>query len=243
MHRERENLRAALTYCPVDGHLTPAGAAIAGSLHYYWLASTTLTEGRRWLAEAVDAPDLDLPVRARVLWSAAILAFLQNDTDALRCNAGAAYAAALDCGDRGCQGYAHLALGFVALSCGDLPGALSEYRRAGECERAAADAEGVVAVASGLISALGVDGDPDGAAELWREAVQLCKRTGDRWHLSYLMFVDGFHRYGLGDYDAAWAAAASWAVDHAAMSSAMAETRQDADTVVAVACCEGDQSR
>jgi predicted ATPase len=205
VHDERENLRAALTYCPVDGHLSAAGATIVSSLHYYWLASTTLTEGRRWLAEVIGSPQADPSTRARALCSAAIIAFVQNDNDAAQQQASAACRLALSCGDQSSEGYAHFALGMVALCREDVAGGLAEYEVALECHRAIADPQGTVAIAPALIAALG-HSDPHRAAELWEEAVAQCQQAGERWNLAYLMFAHGYQLYAVGDLDAAWAA-------------------------------------
>jgi predicted ATPase len=204
VHAERENLRAALTYCQVHGQLSAAGATIVSSLHYYWLASTMLTEGRRWLAEVIGSTQVDPPTRARALWSAAMIAVAQDDIDAAREHAGAALEAAG--GDSSNAGYVRFAHGLVAICQADVAGGIAELETALRYHQHAADPEGMVATMISLIAAVAQGDDVDRAAELWRDAVALCKQAGEWWNLAYLMYAHGYQLYRLGDLDAAWAA-------------------------------------
>lgn len=205
VHEERKNLRAALTYCQADGRLSASGCTIVTSLYYYWLASTTLTEGRRWLGEVIDSTEANPPIRAFAVWIATTIAFLQTDFDAIRWLARTLDEIVLPPDDQACSGYLHLARGLMALCRGEFEHGLAEYRQALECERAIDNPEGIVDVASGLVL-LQRTGDTADEPALWHEAVALCEQAGDRWHLAYLMNIHGYHRYEIGDYDAAWEA-------------------------------------
>lgn len=59
VHDDRENFRAALSYSRSDGQLSPAGIEIVTSLHFYWLASCSLSEARRWLSAALESTSMD----------------------------------------------------------------------------------------------------------------------------------------------------------------------------------------
>lgn len=203
VHDERDNLRAALSYCQTGDRQSAIGASIVTSLHYYWLASTTLTEARRWLAEVIDSPEVDLPTQARALSSAAIISVIQNDIDAAEQHARASHELARRCDDHRSLGYASLALGMVALCHEDVPSGVAEYWAALESHRAAADSEGWLATTTALIPALAQTDDAARAAALWEEAVAQCEVAGDRWNLAYLMYARGYQRYTLGDLDAA----------------------------------------
>jgi predicted ATPase len=203
VHEERENLRAALSYCQSGDRLSAIGALIVTSLHYYWLASTTLTEARRWLAAVIHSPEVDPSTRARALCSAAIVSVIQNDIDVAEKDARASHELARRCDDLRSVGYASLALGMVALCREDMPTGIAKYQAALECQRAVADSEGSLATTTALIAALAQTDATARAAVLWEEAVAQCELADDRWNLAYLMYARGYQRYTLGDLDAA----------------------------------------
>ncbi|WP_165759459.1 protein kinase domain-containing protein [Mycobacterium decipiens] len=206
VHEKRENLRAALAYCQSDDRLAEIGARIVTSLHYYWLASTTLTESRRWLVEVADSDAQAPSIRARALWHAGFTAVIQNDLDIAEQYASAACELAAQCGDHSAEGYANLVLGLATIGRNDVSTGIAAYQRALQCHRAEQDPEGVVATTSALITALAASGDAELALRMWQEAVAICERVGERWHLAYLMFARGLFQYFAGDYDQAAAA-------------------------------------
>ncbi len=203
VHDERENLRAALTYSQVGGSMSAAGARIVTALHFYWQASSTLTEARRWLAAVIDSPGADETIQARALWSSAIIAMVQNDIDATENFARRARDIAIASGDPSSEGYADIALGMAALCRHDIHGGLAQYETALACHRAANDPQGIVATISGLLTALAQSNDAARANELWQEAMALCTWAGDQWNLAYLTFAHGYHAYTGGDLDRA----------------------------------------
>ena len=60
---------------------TLAGLRLAGGLHWFWWLGGHVTEGRRWLAEALawEAGEAGLAARARALYAAGTLAMIQGD--------------------------------------------------------------------------------------------------------------------------------------------------------------------
>jgi len=80
LEREQDNLRAALGFALVSGHVKMA-LRLAGALRWFWLAHGYLSEGRRWLAQALAAADAmglaDAEVAA-ALNHAAVLAATAN---------------------------------------------------------------------------------------------------------------------------------------------------------------------
>jgi predicted ATPase/class 3 adenylate cyclase len=80
LDREQHNLRAALGWaleCEPETALR-----LAGSLCYYWEIRAWITEGRRWLQEALDKNRNATPaLRARVLSEAGRLAWHQGDNN------------------------------------------------------------------------------------------------------------------------------------------------------------------
>lgn len=203
VHAERENFRAALSYRETAGRLSEAGAAIVTSLHNYWLASTTLTEGRRWLKEIIDSADVDSATRARALWSSAIIGIIQGDIDGAQRYALWSRQEASQSGDRSSEAYATMALGLVALCHADMNTGIAEFEDALARHHSVGDPMGIVATASALIPALAQTHDTQRSSTLLDESLALCRAAGERWNLAYLLFDRGYQRYSNGDLDGA----------------------------------------
>jgi predicted ATPase/DNA-binding CsgD family transcriptional regulator len=81
MHRERDNLWAALRYCLRHPEEVAPAAELAQNLMPYWVCRGPYTDVRRVLASLVElAPD-DSAQRARLLLVQAVIAATQNDYD------------------------------------------------------------------------------------------------------------------------------------------------------------------
>ncbi len=82
IHRERDNLWAALEFCLRQPGEMAAAAELAQDLSQYWASRGPLSDVRRILAALTEmAPSDSLP-RARLLWATASAAVSQNDNDA-----------------------------------------------------------------------------------------------------------------------------------------------------------------
>ncbi|MEU0506457.1 protein kinase [Nocardia sp. NPDC005998] len=202
VHDERENFRAALSYSRSDGQLSLAGIEIVTSLHFYWLASCSLSEARRWLSAALESTSMDEANRSRAQWSSSVVVMLQGDRTTALDRATRARELAIARGDHGDQGYAAAALGFAAVCGGELELARVHYQEAVQCQRDSGDAEGLAVAIAGLLTGLPPGGDTHGA-QLWREAEALCTAAGDKWTLAYLTFVRGYDAFLAGDLSGA----------------------------------------
>ncbi|WP_433194307.1 protein kinase domain-containing protein [Nocardia sp. CA-107356] len=202
VHDERENFRAALSYSRSDGQLSLAGIEIVTSLHFYWLASCSLSEARRWLSAALESTSMDEANRSRAQWSSSVVMMLQGDRTMALDWATRARELAIVRGDHGDQGYAAAALGFAAICGGELELARVHYQEAVQCQRDSGDAEGLAVAITGLLTSLPQGGDtPD--AQLWHEAEALCTAAGDKWTLAYLTFTRGYDAFLAGDLSGA----------------------------------------
>src|SRR5215472_2077780 len=82
MHRERDNLWAALDFCAGQPADVAAASELAQDLLPYWVSRGPFGDVRRVLTSLADlAPESSVP-RARLLWVAAIMAMAANDYDA-----------------------------------------------------------------------------------------------------------------------------------------------------------------
>ena len=82
LERDHKNIRAALQWL-LDHHEIEKTLWLATALQQFWLLRGYLSEGRRFLEQALDAARLDTvslsQVRASALYAAGYLAFWQND--------------------------------------------------------------------------------------------------------------------------------------------------------------------
>lgn len=81
LNAERANLRAAFEWCQSEGGDRELGLRLSGALFWFWNLRADFSEGRAWLEEALQ----DCKVaRAKALYGAGGLAFLQGDYGAAR---------------------------------------------------------------------------------------------------------------------------------------------------------------
>ena len=82
IHREQDNLWAALDFCRGHASEVAAAAELAQDLYVYWTCRGPFSDVRRVASSLIDVtPPESLP-RARLLWVAATMAIAQNDHDA-----------------------------------------------------------------------------------------------------------------------------------------------------------------
>lgn len=115
LNEEDDNLRAALTWAiEKDGALA---MRLASSLTYFWRIRSHLTEGRRWLARALDSTVQATAVSARTgaLICASDLAYDQGDYAAMPALLGEALELARRTGDKRSEAIALMNLGIVSL--------------------------------------------------------------------------------------------------------------------------------
>jgi len=82
MHREQDNLWAALDFCSRQPGGVAAAAELAQHLVPYWTSRGPFGDVRRVLTSLAGLVPDDPVSRARLLWVAAIMAASQNDYDA-----------------------------------------------------------------------------------------------------------------------------------------------------------------
>jgi predicted ATPase len=78
LRAEHSNLRVALDWSIRSGDCASAQRLVA-ALRFHWCADGFLSEGRRWLDQALLLDDTPTSARAQVLWVAAWAALLQGD--------------------------------------------------------------------------------------------------------------------------------------------------------------------
>jgi len=198
LRAEHANLRAALEFCATQPGEAGAGLAMAAALWLYWHGTGALSEGRRRLDRLLALSPEPTVERARALYVDAWLAIVQNDLS----RGGAALEGSRvigeELGDRHVLGYVALFRGMVAMSRGDLAGAVASYDDALAAHREAGDPIGVAMALyrRGLVAIC----RGEAQASAWGEACRThCDEHGDRWWKAYALWELGLQAWRDGD--------------------------------------------
>jgi predicted ATPase/class 3 adenylate cyclase len=188
---EHDNLRAALAWAGERG-AAEAALRLAAALAWFWHLRSHLTEGRRWLDEALARTDAlgASHARARALYGAGVLAWQQGDNAAARGRFEESRSVARVLGDKRELAYAVGGLGMVADMERDVAAlrarmeeSLALFEEIGDDWGRAWHLIGAGLVQWGL-------GDVAGARACFEESLASFQRVGDRWAsavpLSYL---------------------------------------------------------
>ncbi len=201
---EHANLRAAFECCLA----TPGGhqdaLVLCTSIWWFWVGRGSTEEVLRWLRRALNLDQPSSPLTLHALSRATLFAGVRGDYDAL--GRYAERAAAMDIegspATRWDQAWARSLLHYLA---GDLASsiqvALDTLR--GEHPPGAVGQQEVVNVLSGLAQRELRAGRREEAVEHLDEGIEICRRHGDEWTLSFLLCTRGAGLTDLERYDAA----------------------------------------
>ncbi|MFJ7198243.1 MULTISPECIES: ATP-binding protein [unclassified Streptomyces] len=190
---ELPNLRRAMECSleiPGEAHLAQY---LAGTLWFLWVGCGRLSEGRHWLDHVLEEETPYDSSRLKALWVLGYVAVLQGDPVG-------AVSALQECRDEAEQAddptalaYAVHRMGCLALVTDDmaraqelLGDALRRYQELGELN------SNVLMAQIELSMAVGFHGDLDGAAAICEEVREICEDRGERWALSYALYVLAF---------------------------------------------------
>ncbi|MFD6418724.1 ATP-binding protein [Streptomyces sp. NPDC060194] len=201
---ELPNLRTALAHCltePEDAHL---GQYLAGTLWFYWVGCGRLAEGRHWLDRAVALESGHDESRLKALWVLGYVAVLQGGN-------AAATAALYECreeaertGNTLALAYAEHRIGCLALLSDEMPraerlltSALDRYDTLGELN------SNVLMARAELAMTYAFQGRQAAAVALCEEIRDACADRGERWALSYALYVLAFAAWSGGEHERA----------------------------------------
>ncbi|MBQ0829692.1 ATP-binding protein [Streptomyces tagetis] len=204
---ELPNLRSALEHCLADPEEAHLGQYLAGALWFHWVGSGRLSEGRRWLEQAVrlDAePTAGEQSRLKALWVLAYVAILQGDTVA-------ALGALQECREEAersanatAVAYAEHRTGCLALVTDDmaraetlLRSALRRYGEIGELN------SNVLMGQVELAMTRAFQGDLPDAVRLCEDVRRVCEDHGERWARAYALYVLAYAAWSRGETGAA----------------------------------------
>jgi len=197
---ELPNLRRALEHCltePGEAHL---GQYLAGTLWFFWVGCGRLSEGRHWLQRSVELDSERDQSRLKALWVLGYVAILQGD-------AVPALGALQECreeaersGNATAVAYAEHRTGCLALVTDDmaraetlLRSALDRYHEIGELN------SNVLMGQVELAMTLAFQGDLPGAVQLCEDVRRVCEDHGERWSLTYALYVLAYEALAEGD--------------------------------------------
>ncbi|THA66574.1 NACHT domain-containing protein [Streptomyces sp. A0958] len=187
---ELPNLRRAMECSletPQEAHLAQY---LAGTLWFLWVGCGRLSEGRHWLGHVLEEETPYDASRLKALWVLGYVAVLQGDPVG-------AISALTECreeadaaGDATAAAYAVHRTGCLALVTDDLErardlldDALGRYRELGELNSNVLMAQVELAMSTGFL------GDLERAAAICEEVRDICEDHGERWALSYALYV------------------------------------------------------
>lgn len=187
---ELPNLRRAMECSlesPQEAHLAQY---LAGTLWFLWVGCGRLAEGRHWLDHVLEEDTPYDASRLKALWVLGYVAVVQGDPVT-------AISALTECreeaeaaGDAAAAAYAVHRTGCLALVTDDmerardlLGDALDRYGALGELNSNVLMARVELAMSTGFL------GDTDRAVALCEEVRDICEDHGERWALSYALYV------------------------------------------------------
>ena len=189
LERDHEDLRTALDW--LAEHDADAELRLASALGWFWLSHSHLAEGRRRLAHALAASELEERVRARALTAAGVLAAWRGEVDVGRAELAEALDLWSKVGDDGELGSALDALGWMLVYApGDNDGALDAFERSLEIWRGLSDAAGERRAVSGVCQVLVAKGDVERAEALSRELLEMAGGDTRAEHFAFHFLAD-----------------------------------------------------
>jgi predicted ATPase len=193
IRREHANLAAALEFSLATESETWAGLRLAANLWFYWVGCGQLAEGRHWLDRALSVVTEPLPERAKALWVNGYITVLQGDCMAAVPMLVACRRWAERTGDQRALAYSVHRLGCAALIADDHETAVRLFREALGLYKALDELNSNVIMARvELAMALAFQGDLSTAEDICAEVRRTCEEHGERWAMSYALYVLAF---------------------------------------------------
>lgn len=203
---ESGNLRAALAWFIERVADAEAGLRLAGALGWFWTMRGHVSEGRDWLARALQrGSDAPPALRGRALIGAGSLAWYQGDLPVARSLLEESIALYRELGpsQQWELGLALTAFGMVATFQGDHDSARAAAEEAVALFRQVGDKWGMALALNPIGEAYLLRHDYVGACSRFEESLALFRETGDKWGISIPLSNWGYTDSLQGNLDAA----------------------------------------
>lgn len=199
LEKEHNNLRAALHWS-LDLVEVETALRLVGALWRFWHVRGHLSEGRRWLEEALALDGGEPSLRIRVLSGGGELAHSQGDLDRAEELREEALAVSRRLGDEVQIAAALNGLAFVIRRRGEFARARAMHQEALELYRKLDDRWGVGQSMDLLGRAAAFQGDYTAALPQLEEGLRMWREVGDRYGIAESTAVIGMATLGMGDY-------------------------------------------
>ena len=184
MHRERDNLWAALDFGARQPGVV-AASELAQDLNPYWTARGPFGDVRRVLTWMADLAPADSVPRARLLWVAAVMAMSANDYEACAALAEESLRIGTAARDVEVVGWALTMLAVPSFRDGDLAGAKERVESALSLARLMRLDKVEMTALNTLCPILIAAGEIDRAIEVGERDAALNVARGESWHRGY----------------------------------------------------------
>lgn len=204
LQSDQANLWAALEFCLTRPGEETVGLRMAAALCYFWNACGHLRDGRYWLGRALKTDPQPSRERAKVLWVNGWDAMTQGDNSTAQEYFSECVKLGRELDDPTAIAYANQFSGSSKQFMGQLDeakslleDAVARHKGLGTLNSLSVLATTQLAFVSCLI------GELDRAIALCEEARDVCERYGERWTLSWTLWVLGLARWTRQDYETA----------------------------------------
>jgi predicted ATPase/DNA-binding CsgD family transcriptional regulator len=179
LENENDNLRAALSWS-LEGGDPEMALRLVANLWWFWYKRGHLSEGRRWLEQALENGASPTSTRAEALNGAGVLA--RNQSDYYQAQAWLEECLILrrELGDKEGTSKVLVDLGTVAGDRGDLTQAAGFFEKSLRLKKEVGDRWGTALVLGNLAAAAYDQGNLADAAALSEESLELFRALGDK---------------------------------------------------------------
>lgn len=198
---DRQNFRAALAWSLGADH--GLALRLAGGLSWFWHILSNLTEGRRWLEQALATRGGDPAVRVRALRGAGQIAYRQGDCAAAQAFLTEALTILREMADQPEMARVLRALGLVLLSLADHRGAERSLEEALAIQQRLGHRSGTGRTLGSLALVAIADGRYEVARARLEECILQARANNDEWGLATAIGVQGELALEVGDHEAA----------------------------------------
>ncbi len=179
LEAEHDNFRAALSWS-LEGGDSELGQRMAGALYLFWNTRGYLSEGRRWLGDAVAAgAGSPATVMSKALLGIGGLAMAQGDLERARVASAEALRLAREAGDETLTMWALGNMSHLYINEGRYDAARQANEESLAIARAAVDERRVAYALNGLGEIARLQGEYGRAGELYKESLSLARQVGE----------------------------------------------------------------
>jgi predicted ATPase/class 3 adenylate cyclase len=181
LEAEHDNLRAALSWA-IEGDRADTALQLAGALWWFWFVRGHLSEGRRWLKEALsqDGRSATSSVRAKAFVGAGRLLLEQGDPERGTALLEEGVALFQEAGPKGGLADALDNLGIAQALCGELDRAKALFEESVGLFRQAGDGWGIAECLNNLALTAHYQGEIEQATALHEESLRIRRELADK---------------------------------------------------------------